>query len=168
MAGSEGTVGERPAAERPGAERPAAERPAAERPTGRTRRLLVYSSTPAVRDQVRNALGSQPLGDDVQVEYVPAGSGAEVVEICDRGGVDLAILDGESHPTGGMGLARQLRDELTYPPPTLLLLGRRDDAWLATWSRADGVVSYPLDPFRLTEAVTDLLRRFPPAAAIAG
>ena len=48
-----------------------------------------------------------------------------------------------------MGLCRQLKDEIVRCPPILVLTGRPDDAWLATWSRADGVVPHPIDPFRL-------------------
>jgi DNA-binding response OmpR family regulator len=76
---------------------------------------------------------------------------------CDAGGVDIAILDGEAAPTGGLGLCRQLKAELDAPPPVLVLLGRRDDAWLATWSRADSVVLHPVDPLQLTDAVLRLL-----------
>jgi hypothetical protein len=32
------------------------------------------------------------------------------------------------------------------------------DAWLATWSRAEAVVPYPIDPVRLPNAVADTLR----------
>jgi DNA-binding response OmpR family regulator len=66
-------------------------------------------------------------------------------------------LDGEAAP-GGMGLCRQLKDEILRCPPILLLIGRADDAWLATWSRADGTVSHPVDPIRLPAAVAKLLR----------
>lgn len=77
----------------------------------------------------------------------------------DAGGVDLAILDGEAAPSGGMGIARQLKDEIYQCPPIMVLIGRPQDAWLATWSRADGVVSHPLDPLVLAEAVGALLRQ---------
>ena len=55
------------------------------------------------------------------------------------------MLDGEAVP-GGMGLCRQLKDEIVRCPPILVLTGRADDAWLATWSRADGVVPAPGRP----------------------
>ena len=71
-----------------------------------------------------------------------------VLTAMDAGGIDLAILDGEAVP-GGMGLCRQLKDEIVRCPPILVLTGRADDAWLATWSRADGVVPHPVDPLRL-------------------
>jgi DNA-binding response OmpR family regulator len=77
----------------------------------------------------------------------------------DAGGVDLAILDGEAAPIGGMGLCRQLKDEIFECPPVLVLIGRPQDAWLATWSRADGVVAHPLDAVVLADCVAALLRR---------
>jgi hypothetical protein len=59
---------------------------------------------------------------------------------------------------GGMGLARQLKDEIHLCPPILLITGRPDDAWLATWSRADGAVAHPIDPVRLPAVAAQLLR----------
>jgi len=118
--------------------------------------LLVYSSDDLVRERVRFALGTRP-SPDLEVELVEAATGDEVVRRCDEGGIDLAILDGEAAPTGGIGLGRQLKDELDDPPPVLLLLGRRDDAWLATWSRAEAVVLHPVDAMKITDAVLSLL-----------
>jgi hypothetical protein len=57
-----------------------------------------------------------------------------------------------------MGLSRQLKDEILRCPPLLVIIGRADDAWLATWSRADGAVPHPVDPIRLPAAVAKLLR----------
>ena len=118
--------------------------------------LLVYSSAESVRAAVRTALGRHPA-PDLDVEVVEAATGEEVVTRCDVGDVDLAVLDGEAAPTGGLGLCRQLKDELDAPPPVLVILGRRDDAWLATWSRAEGVVQHPIDALQITDAVLALL-----------
>ena len=76
----------------------------------------------------------------------------------DAGGIALAILDGEAVPAGGMGIAKQLKDEIYHCPPLLVLTGRPQDAWLATWSRADAAVPHPIDPIQLAEAVVALLR----------
>jgi hypothetical protein len=46
-----------------------------------------------------------------------------------------------------------------------VLIGRPEDAWLATWSRAEAAVPHPIDPVRLAEAVTELLRPRVPATA---
>ena len=45
-----------------------------------------------------------------------------------------------------MGLAKQLKDEIADCPPILVLTGRPDDAWLASWSRAEAAVPHPIDP----------------------
>ena len=57
-----------------------------------------------------------------------------------------------------MGIARQLKDEVFECPPVLIMIAREDDAWLATWSRADGTVMHPVDPFTLANTVAGLLR----------
>lgn len=74
------------------------------------------------------------------------------------GSIDLAILDGEAAPVGGMGLAKQLKDELLQPPPVVVLTARSDDAWLAGWSGADGVVARTLDVVATRAIVAPLLR----------
>lgn len=124
----------------------------------RTARVLVYSDDPAVRAGVRTAVGRRPAADLGRVEWVEAATGQEVLAALDAGGVDLAVLDGEAWPTGGMGLAKQLKDEIVDCPPTLVLIARRDDAWLATWSLADGVVAHPIDAPELTATAVALLR----------
>ena len=95
-----------------------------------------------------------PYVDIVEVATEPA-----VIRAMDKGGIDLAILDGEAVPAGGMGIARQLKDEIYRCPPILVLTGRPDDAWLATWSRAEAAVSHPIDPRLLADAAATLLRR---------
>jgi hypothetical protein len=41
----------------------------------------------------------------------------------------------------------------------LVLMGRPQDAWLATWSRADAAVTLPVDPVEFASALASLLRR---------
>ncbi len=125
----------------------------------RTHTVVVYSDDAAVRDQVRSALGRRPAPDLGRVEWVECSTGAHVLAAVDGGGVDLVVLDGEAWPTGGLGLAKQMKDELKDCPPVLVLIARRPDAWLATWSQADGVVAHPIDAPELTSVATDLLRR---------
>ncbi|MBO0856344.1 MAG: response regulator transcription factor [Nocardia sp.] len=120
-------------------------------------RVLVYSSDADTRAQVVTALGTRPHPDLPPFDYRETATAAAAISALDAGAVDLAILDGEASPTGGMGLAKQLKDEIDDCPPILVLTGRADDAWLAAWSRAEGAVAHPLDPFELTEAVTSVL-----------
>ncbi|OZC44998.1 hypothetical protein CH289_24005 [Rhodococcus sp. RS1C4] len=121
-------------------------------------RILVYSSNAHTRADVTSSIGRRPDPSLPDVEYLEVASEPMVVHHLDAGGIDLAILDGEAAPAGGMGVAKQLRDEIEHCPPLVVLTGRPDDRWLAEWSGADAAVSQPLDPFVLTRAVTDLLR----------
>lgn len=130
--------------------------PGGDHPSGQV--VVLYSDDPHVRACVRTAVGRRPAADLGRVEWVECNTGAQVLRAVDKGGVDLAVLDGEAWPTGGLGLAKQLKDELKDCPPTLVLIGRRDDAWLAAWSLADAVVPHPIDAPQLTAAVAEQLR----------
>ena len=123
-----------------------------------TLRILVYSNNAQTRQDVMRALGKQLHPDLPELSYVEVATGPMVIQQMDAGGIDLAILDGEATPTGGMGIAKQLKDELAVCPPILVLTGRRDDAWLAHWSRAEASVPHPVDPIVLGRTVLGLLR----------
>jgi len=120
--------------------------------------VIVFSQDPAVREQVRSAVGRRPAADLGRIDWVECATGAEVVARIDAGGVDVAILDGEAQPTGGMGLSRQLKNEIEDCPAICVLLGRRDDRWLATWALADTTLARPLDPVVAAETVAQMLR----------
>ena len=125
--------------------------------------ILLYASDRTVRENVRLTLGRKVASDLPAVQVLEVATQPAVITAMDRGGIDLVILDGEAVP-GGMGLCRQLKDEIFGCPPILVLTGRPDDAWLATWSRADGAVSHPVDPIRLPAAAATLLRAAASAA----
>jgi DNA-binding response OmpR family regulator len=121
-------------------------------------RVLVYSDDINTRNDVMLALGKRPHPDLPSVEYVECATEPVVWQHLDSGAVDLAILDGEAVPVGGMGIARQMKDEIYHAPPSLVIIGRPQDAWLATWSRADGAVPHPIDPMQLADTVIRMLR----------
>ena len=125
---------------------------------GQSMTVLVYSDDITTRERVRLAVGRRPATDVPAIEYVECATEPVVIKTMDDGNIDLAILDGEAVPAGGMGIARQLKTEIYRCPPLLVLTGRQQDAWLATWSLADGVVAHPIDPITLAEAVIDLVR----------
>ena len=125
----------------------------------RTLRVMVYSDDRSVRRSVITALGTRPDPNLPELELLEVATGPVVLRTADAGGLDLMILDGEAVPEGGLGLTRQLKDEIFRCPPILVLTGRPQDAWLATWSRADAVVGHPIDPGQLAKAVSTLLRR---------
>ncbi len=118
----------------------------------------MFSHRPEVREGIITAIGRRPAADVGRVRFVETGAIADVLAVCDAGEVDLAILDGEAQPTGGMGLSRQLKNEIEDCPPVIVTVRRRDDRWLATWSQADAVLVHPLDPLTAAETVADVLR----------
>ncbi|MHA6795368.1 hypothetical protein ACVGVM_17915 [Pseudonocardia bannensis] len=121
--------------------------------------VLVFSHRPEVREAITLAVGRRPAPDLGRVRFREAAGIADVLAAVDAGEIDLAILDGEAQPTGGMGLSRQLKNEIDDCPPVIVTVRRRDDRWLATWSQADAVLVHPLDPLTAAETVADVLRR---------
>lgn len=121
--------------------------------------LLVFSDDPRTREQVKLAVGRRPAAGLPLVEWLECATEPAVIKALDAGGIGLAILDGEAAPAGGLGICRQVKDEIYRCPPILVLTGRKEDNWLAAWSRADAAVPHPLDPFVLADAVADLMRK---------
>ena len=121
--------------------------------------VLLYSSNAITRETVRLAVGRRPAPDVPPVVWTECATEPAVIAAVDAGGLDLLVLDGEASPAGGMGICKQLKDEIYACPPVLVLIGRPQDAWLATWSRADFAVPFPLDPVAVAEAVALLARR---------
>ncbi|MFF8639571.1 MULTISPECIES: hypothetical protein [unclassified Streptomyces] len=123
-----------------------------------TATVLVYSDNASTREQVRLATGRRPAADVPEVEFIECATLPAVLKELDRGGVDVCVFDGEATPAGGMGVCRQVKDEIFRAPPVLLLIGRPQDAWLATWSRAEAAVTLPVDPVEFADALAALLR----------
>jgi DNA-binding response OmpR family regulator len=121
--------------------------------------VLVYSNSADVRAAVRTAVGRRPAPDTGRIEWVECAKYAEVLAQLDEGGLDLVILDGESQPTGGMGLARQFKYEIEDCPPIVVVIARPQDAWLASWSLADAVINTPIDPIEAAAVVAEQIRR---------
>jgi DNA-binding response OmpR family regulator len=123
-----------------------------------TATVLVYSDDASTREQVRLAAGRRPAADVPPVEYLECATLPAVLKALEGGGVDVCVLDGESVPAGGMGVCRQIKDEVFDCPPVLLLMGRPQDAWLATWSRAEAAVTLPVEPVEFAASLAALLR----------
>ncbi|WP_326583382.1 hypothetical protein OG889_33080 [Streptomyces sp. NBC_00481] len=123
-----------------------------------TATVLVYSDDSNTREQVRLASGRRPAADVPPVEFLECATPAAVIKELDKGGIDVCVFDGEAVPMGGMGLCRQIKDEIFECPPVLVLIGRPQDAWLATWSRADAAVTLPVEPVEFASALASLLR----------
>jgi DNA-binding response OmpR family regulator len=121
-------------------------------------KVVVYSHDADTRARIRLAIGRRPAPDVQEAEVIEVATHPALIRLLDAGGVDVMVLDGEAQPSGGMGVCRQAKDEVFDCPPVLLVIGRPDDGWLATWSRAEAVVSHPIDPSALAEALAGLMR----------
>jgi DNA-binding response OmpR family regulator len=119
--------------------------------------VLLYSDDPAVRDRMRLAIGSRPAVDQ-SVSFVDASTYAEVVRLVDDYDIDLLVLDGEASPGGGLGIARQLKDEITDPPPVCVVIARAADRWLAAYARVEATLVHPLDPVLTARTISTMLR----------
>ena len=125
------------------------------------KQIIVYSDDSSVRASIVSALGRRVAVDLPEHEIHEFATGAAYVDGKSIGGgsrADLFILDGEAAQEGGMGMARQLKDELFDCPPVLVITGRKEDAWLAAWSMAEASVVHPIDPFTLAKTAAQLLR----------
>lgn len=122
-----------------------------------TLKVLVYSSNRVVRQQVVAALGRKIASDLPEIEISEFATEPAVIRALDSQRFDVAVMDGEAVP-GGMGICHQIKDEIVDAPPVVMLIARIQDAWLATWSRADAVSGYPVDPLKLPNDVAKVVR----------
>lgn len=120
--------------------------------------VLLYSDDRSTRDAVRLGVGRRPA-DDVTVESWHECATADAVMLAlQEGTFDVLVLDGEAQPYGGLGVCRQIKNEIFDCPPIMVLIGRPGDGWLAAWSQADAVVSHPLQQADLAESLAGLVR----------
>ena len=128
------------------------------------KQIIIYSDDSSVRSSIVSALGVRAAKDLPEHELHEFATGSALRAYVDSknlaGGfrADLFILDGEAAQEGGLGIARQLKDEVLNCPPILVITGRKEDKWLAAWSLAEASVVHPIDPFTLAKTAADLLR----------
>lgn len=127
--------------------------------------IVIYSDDSTVRQSLRTALGAR-LSPEFPENEIHEFATADALRLFavesnreNRKKISLFILDGEATPEGGLGLAKQLKDELFNCPPTIVVVARSQDAWLAGWSRADGVITHPIDPFIIGKTVISVLSK---------
>ena len=123
------------------------------------KQIVIYSDDSSVRASIVASLGRRVASDLAEHTIHEFATGPALRAFVDSGApVDLFILDGESAPEGGLGIARQLKDEVFNCPPVLVITGRIQDSWLAAWSLAEASVVHPIDPFTMAQTAAQLLR----------
>lgn len=117
--------------------------------------ILIVSDSSEVSNQVKSVL--PPREFDVSV----VDEGATVRQAVLAHTPDLVVLDLQVGRMGGMAICLDLRLEASggrLPEiPTLLLLDRRADVFLARRAQADGWLIKPLEPLRVRKAVKTIL-----------
>lgn len=127
--------------------------------------VLVYSNREQVRQEIMQAIGRRPAPDVGRIDFLECSGVAEVLMAVDGQAADLLVLDAEAQPTGGMGISRQIHQELDYVPPVILVVQRAVDRWLSTWAKADDILVHPLDPVTAADTVAATLRRLAAGSA---
>lgn len=122
-----------------------------------TSTVVLYSDDPLVRDRMRSAIGTRPAAD-LTVRFLDTSSQGELIRLVDSTDVDLLVLDGEAQPAGGLGISRQLKDEFDDCPPTIVVIARAADRWLAAYASVDATLIHPLDPMTTGQTVAAMLR----------
>lgn len=124
-----------------------------------TAKVLVFSDDRTVREQVRLALGSRVARDLPEIEILEVATQGALLRTLDAAtDYALMIFDGNAQPSGGFGLAHQVKEEYADCPPVMLLVSREADAWLASWSRAEAVAPFPIDPVTMPVQAATLIR----------
>jgi two-component system, OmpR family, response regulator len=115
--------------------------------------VLVVDDDSAVRQLVEEYLGQ----NDFRVSG--AATGAEFLEACRTGVVDLALLDLRLRGEDGMHLLRQLRAESHIP--VIILTGRAEEAdrVMGLELGADDYLTKPFSPRELLARIRTVLRR---------
>lgn len=121
-------------------------------------RVVLFSDDVETRAAVRRAVGRRASKDTGLIEWLEVATAEAMFAAIAQGGYDLLVLDGETAKVGSFGLAREIKDTYFDAPPILLLVARPEDAWIAAWSQAEGIVPFPLRPAELADSVAALLR----------
>ena len=122
-----------------------------------TNKILLYSDNSEFRANVIEAVGIRPGAGMPKVEWVESATEEGAVMKYKEGDFDLLILDGETQKVGAMALLRRLEVEFDTLPPSITILARQQDSWIAKFSGTTKMLYYPIDPIELQQTVTQLL-----------
>ncbi|WP_371176792.1 hypothetical protein ABYF34_06370 [Buchananella felis] len=121
--------------------------------------LLIFSDDVTVREAIITAVGRRAGKGLPTVEWTQCATADGVRLALAEKEFAVLVLDAESPKLGGMGLAKELNQEMDNCPPVLLLVARQQDEWLGQWSGAAAIVSEPFDSIEMQETIAALLRQ---------
>lgn len=121
-------------------------------------KVLLVSPEPESRELMRLAVASIERRVGGELEFVEAADGEQGLRIAFRERPDAVVADEFASRMGAFALAKDLRGaEEPYPGAIVIVLERRQDAWLAKWSGADAWFVKPVDPFELADRLLELV-----------
>jgi DNA-binding response OmpR family regulator len=117
--------------------------------------VVVATDSPTVFEQFRSILDAPGSS----VRWVRRGQ--DVTSALNQRPADLVVLDMQIGNMGAIGVATDIRMEAEAgrlePAPSLVVLDRRADVFLARRARVEGWIIKPLDPIRIRRATAALL-----------
>jgi DNA-binding response OmpR family regulator len=120
--------------------------------------VLLVSADPASRQQMALAVRNVERSLGAELRFRAAANGELGIRAALRDRPDVVIADEIASRAGAFALAKALRDDAEpYTGVIVILLERKHDAWLASWSGADAWFVKPPDPFELADRVLELV-----------
>jgi DNA-binding response OmpR family regulator len=93
-----------------------------------------------------------------ELRFRAAANGELGIRAADRDRPEIVVADEIASRAGAFALAKALRDRFDpFTGVIVVLLERKQDAWLARWSGADAWFVKPFDPFELADRVLELV-----------
>ncbi len=121
-------------------------------------KILLVSPDPRSRELMRLTVAGMQRRLGRPLEFLEAADGERGVRLAWRDLPDAIVADEIASRMGAFAMARDLRGATEpYPGAIVILLDRRQDAWLAQWSGADAWFVKPVDPFELADRLLDLV-----------
>ena len=122
--------------------------------------MLLVSPDPASRALMALAMRSVERALGAELSFRAAANGELGIRAALRDRPDVVVADEIASGAGAFAVAKDLTGAATpFPGAVVLVLDRAQDEWLAEWSGADAWVVKPVDPFALSDIVTELVER---------
>jgi DNA-binding response OmpR family regulator len=120
--------------------------------------VLLVSPDPGSRAMMRLVVRSIERAVGSPLRFLEAEDGEQGARVALRERPDAVVADEIASRAGAFALAKSLRgDPEPFRGAIVIVLERRQDAWLARWSGADAWFVKPVDPFEVADRLLELV-----------
>jgi DNA-binding response OmpR family regulator len=120
--------------------------------------VLLMSPDPRSREIMALAVRSIERRLGSELRFRAAANGELGIRAALRDRPEIVVADEIASRAGAFALTKALRDDNDpYRGVVVILLERRQDAWLARWSGADAWFVKPADPFEVADRLLELV-----------